>query len=215
MAVSSKIQRNREFRRATIIASARNYFARAGLSGTTRGLAKEIGCSQAMFYQYFKNSEDLVQAVFDDAFSASVYEKLSRIEATDPDILRREVKAVLVEYCRNVTDEDCIRLMFHASLSGYTEPYQIQKAAVREKILEPICHLMRLEAGYGELKDVPISDVELEMAWRPFGGVIFNMIRLHVFKVPLKLPLDDIISNTVDQHLEGWYQCWPAPVEPS
>lgn len=209
MTGSSKVARNRARRKAEIVARAKTYFARVGLDGTTRGLAKELECSPAMFYRYFPDTSDLIQAVFDATFDPAKYDRLPKISSDSKVPLKKQLEDVLVAYCQEVMDDEWIRLLFFASLSGYIEPFQDNKRAVAKSILLPICELVRQHAGLKGLDEVPVYDFELEMAWRPFGGVIYNMIRVHIFKVPLRLPLEQIIAEAVDQHLEGWYKRWP------
>lgn len=211
MSKSSKVAQNRQRRKAEIVARARTYFARVGLEGTTRGLAKELGCSQAMFYRYFPNSEDLISNVFSSTFDEAKYRVLPEL-SHDADVpLREQLANLLYIYCTKVMTEEWIRLFFFASLSGYAEPYATNKQAISKAVLLPICLAVRAELGYDEdsTTRISVSDVEFELAWRPFGGVIYNMIRVHIFKVPLKLPLKDIISEVVEQHMDGWYSNWP------
>ncbi len=211
MAVTSKVAQNRERRKAEIVARATTYFARVGLEGTTRGLAKELGCSQAMFYRYFPNSEDLISNVFSSTFDESRYRLLPELDAESGVPLRKQLSNLLYVYCTEVMNEEWIRLFFFASLSGYTEPYAANKQAITDAVLLPICRIVRAEIGYdgAEMDEIPVSDVEYELAWRPFGGIIYNMIRIHIFKIQLKVPLEDIIAEVVDQHMGGWYANWP------
>lgn len=211
MSKSSKVAQNRERRKAEIVARARTYFARVGLEGTTRGLAKELGCSQAMFYRYFPNTEDLISNVFSSTFDETKYGLLPELKPDSGVPLREQLSNLLYVYCTKLMSEEWIRLFFFASLSGYTDPYVTNKQAITKSVLFPICQTVRAEIGYDEvdIDRIPISDVEFELAWRPFGGVIYNMIRVHIFKIPLKLPLMDIISEVVDQHMDGWYSNWP------
>ncbi|MCR5857511.1 TetR/AcrR family transcriptional regulator [Mesorhizobium sp. J428] len=55
-------------RRRMILDGAISFFAEYGLDGSTHLLAKHLGVTQPLIYQYFPSKEDLIDAVYEEVF---------------------------------------------------------------------------------------------------------------------------------------------------
>ena len=51
-------------RRQQIVDGAVAFFAKVGLEGKTRDLAKHLGITQSLLFKYFENKEALIEAVY-------------------------------------------------------------------------------------------------------------------------------------------------------
>ncbi len=103
MSISDRKEREKERRRANILAAAEHLFAKDGFMNTTLDqIAEEVEISKATIYLYFKNKEDLFFTLIREKFEALI-QKISVQLATAQsleELVNIGVHVMIDESCR-------------------------------------------------------------------------------------------------------------------
>ena len=113
MSIEQRRQRERERRRATIVAAATRAFAQAGIDGASMGaIARQAELGKATLYYYFPTKEALHEAVMDEGTEA-FFASLPAAPARGED-LAEAVEALLRGYLAFFEDQpDLHRVLAH------------------------------------------------------------------------------------------------------
>ena len=82
-----------DFRRAQVIAAARERFSKHGLAGTTMdGIAQAAGVAKGTVYLYFRSKDDLLIAIFEKTMASAIVEGRQALASlTDPEARLRRI----------------------------------------------------------------------------------------------------------------------------
>ncbi len=124
----------REDRKEQIIDKAVKMFAESGYYKATTGMvAKAAGVTQPYVFHFFKNKEELYNAVIDRAFSR-VYDTFAEVEAPADQLMERMGK-VFVEIMHTHRDEIVMVMQAHAiSEPGIREHVRVKFRMIHESI---------------------------------------------------------------------------------
>ena len=181
--------------REEICRVASRQFAESGVVGVTlRGLARELGCSPMTPYRYFKNKEEIFEAVRVEAFRRFNEQQLAvAVQHADPVERLRATGRQYVRFAQQ--DPQSYRIMFQL------DPPDAEKKAAEGE----------LERGWGLLVDTMREAVEqgafhgdaedlAHVAWTGLHG----LVTLHLAgKLKLGRTIEDLVDPVVENLIRG------------
>lgn len=191
-----------EERRAQIVRTALDLFAKDGFRGTTtRELASAVGVSEPVLYQHFANKKELYTAIVQDVCLHGMEEFGDRLATAlhEEDMqacLRKLGELVLSWY---LDDPRPIRLLLFSALEGHelAEIWYEQSLAI---FFGPFIDKLARSSEAGQLKAIDAAVLA-----RAFIGMIGNYgLATAVFKYPeFQLSREQTVSKFVDIFLMG------------
>ncbi|SEA80740.1 TetR/AcrR family transcriptional regulator [Rubrimonas cliftonensis] len=180
-------------RRRQIVDGAVAFFADVGIEGATRDLARRLGITQSLLFNYFATKEELVEAVY-----ARVY--LDRLSPDWPERLqdrstplRARLLAFYTEYSELIFQYEWMRIFMFSGLAG---------AALNRRYLD---HLGKVILGplLAELAESARSGPPptMEDIWNLHGGIVYIGIRQHIYRMPCPDDPSVAITHAVDRFL--------------
>jgi AcrR family transcriptional regulator len=135
-----------------------------GMTSTT-GIAKEVGCNQALVHYYFRTKDNLFNVIFEQKFKLffqgifdmknmgelKFQDKLKHIIETHFDILRKNPKMpslILNELSRRPEQIDILRERLHS---------------LPEKVLAEMNKDLQVEIELGNIRDLSMMDIMMSM----------------------------------------------------
>lgn len=190
-------------RRRHIVEEALSFFAEHGFEANTRVLAQRIGVTQPLLFRYFSTKEELIEAVFDLAYSRLARRDwLSTIRRSEGNLRTRLVNFCYA-YARESYDFDWIRLYMFAGLAGGELNRRYIKR-VTEPVLRAIALEIRVHLGLPGHKESP-SKEEIEYLWIFHGGLYYQAIRQHIYRMPVDAKaLASVVEIAVDAMIHGY-----------
>jgi AcrR family transcriptional regulator len=180
-------------RRQQIVDGAVAFFAEVGLDGNTRDLAKRIGVTQSLLFNYFATKDELIEAVY-----AKVY--LGRISPdwpgrlTDRTVpLRQRLLDFYTEYSTLIFQYEWMRIFMFSGLYG-AELNRRYLKHLGDVILQPLLNEIEHAATSG------VSPV-MEDIWNLHGGIVYIGIRQHIYRTPCPDDPSEAISRAIDRFL--------------
>jgi AcrR family transcriptional regulator len=199
MTAAEPVERRRlppEERRRQIVEGAVTFFADVGLDGKTRDLAKRLGITQSLLFNYFANKAEIIEAVY-----AHVYiDRLSPdwpARLTDRSVpLRTRMLTFYTEYSQLIFEYEWMRIFMFSGLAGaeLNRRYLHHMGSV---ILHPLLEEIRAAAPQ------PV-DPQMEDIWNLHGGIVYIGIRRHIYQVPTPEEPAQAIERAVDRFLHGY-----------
>ena len=193
---------SKEAREHQIVQKAIELFAERGFSTSTHEIARALGITQPLLYNYFPTKEALVDRVYDEVFVRKwdpVWEDWLS-DSTQPLALR--LKRYLKDYARFMLKSDWIRIFLAAGLAreGINQRYV---ARLRERHFMVIAREMRKEYRIPEPRDDDELEDELDLIWSMHSSVFYIGVRKWIYALPEPKSLDRVIDMRVDSFLLG------------
>ncbi len=182
-----------EERRRQIVDEAVRFFAEVGLEGKTRDLAKRLGVTQSLIFNYFATKDELIEAVYEtvylDRLSPDWPERLT--DRSEP--LRARLLSFYTEYSALIFQHEWMRIFMFSGLEG---------ATLNRRYLEHLGDVI-LRPVLAETAAVSSGTVQptMEDVWNLHGGIVYIGIRQHIYRMPAPENPDDIIARAVDKYL--------------
>ena len=103
-------------RRQQIVDGAVAFFAKVGLEGKTRDLAKHLGITQSLLFKYFENKEALIEAVYAQVYIDRLSPEWPRrlIDRNVP--LRSRLLAFYRDYSKLIFEYEWMRIFMFSGL---------------------------------------------------------------------------------------------------
>ncbi len=199
-----KVRLSPDERRRHIVQEALGFFAEHGFEANTRILAQRIGVTQPLLFRYFSTKHKLIDAVFDLAYSrlARRDDWISIIQQSEGSLRTRLINFCYA-YARENYDFDWIRLYMFAGLAGG----ELNRRYI-QRVTEPVLRAIALEIrSHLRLSgnEEAISKEEIEYLWIFHGGLYYQAIRHHVYRLPGDAKaLASLVEITVDTMLSGY-----------
>lgn len=169
-----------EERKRYVLEKAIGYFSDEGFDGGTRELAKRIGVTQALIFRYFPTKEDLVNEVYREVYLSQWNDGWSSLlQESDHSMVERLHS--FYEGFTGTFSRDWMRIFFFAALRD-VDIHKRYLMRVTENLLLPICFGVRRELGVKT--ELPISELELHLAWTMHGAVFHQGIREFIYGYP-------------------------------
>lgn len=183
-------------RRQQIIDGAVAFFAKVGLEGKTRDLAKDLGITQSLLFNYFQTKDALIEAVY-----AQVY--LDRLSPDWPVLLadrnvplRSRLLAFYSDYSKLIFEYEWMRIFMFSGLAG-AELNRRYLEHMHKMILHPLLEEVRASSSQAITPD-------MEDLWNLHGGIVYIGIRQHIYRMPCPENPEPAIERTVDRFLQAF-----------
>jgi AcrR family transcriptional regulator len=180
-------------RRKQIVDEAVRFFSEVGLEGKTRDLAKRLGVTQSLLFNYFATKDDLIEAVYEqvylDRLSSDWPERLA--DRSQP--LRQRLLDFYTEYSALIFEHEWLRIFMFSGLAGATlnRRYLDHLGSV---IMRPLLDETLVLAKNGAVPD-------MEDIWNLHGGIVYIGIRQHIYRMPAPEDPNESISRAIDKYL--------------
>jgi AcrR family transcriptional regulator len=183
-------------RRSQIIEGAVAYFSEVGVSGNTRLLARRLGVTQSLIFNYFGSKTELVEAVYNKVYLDRLSPEWPALITDRTKPLRTRMIVFYREYADAIFTYEWMRIFMYSGLAG-NELNRRYLAHLSSLVLVPLL---------GELQhEVRGSDKpEMEDAWNLHGGIVYIGIRRFVYEVPCPEDPTDAIERAVDRFLASF-----------
>lgn len=183
-------------RRQQIVDGAVAFFAEVGLDGKTRDLAKRLGITQSLLFNYFENKESLIEAVY-----AQVYiDRLSpewRHRLLDRNVaLRTRLLAFYKDYSKLIFEYEWMRIFMFSGLAG-AELNRRYLEHLNKMILHPLLDEMHAASSSSMMPD-------MEDLWNLHGGIVYIGIRQHIYRMPCPDDPSLAIEHAIDRFLQAF-----------
>jgi AcrR family transcriptional regulator len=182
-----------EERRRQIVEGAVTFFADVGLEGKTRDLAKRLGITQSLLFNYFANKAEIIEAVYAHVYLDRLSDDWPR-RLTDRSVpLRDRLLTFYTEYSQLIFEYEWMRIFMFSGLAGaeLNRRYLHHMGTV---ILHPLLEEIRAAAS------APV-DPQMEDIWNLHGGIVYIGIRRHIYQVPTPDDPSEAIAHAVDRFL--------------
>ena len=180
-------------RRQQIVEGAVAFFAEVGLDGNTRDLAKRIGVTQSLLFNYFATKDDLIEAVYEKVYLGRLSPDWPE-RLTDREVpLRRRLLDFYTEYRTLIFQYEWMRIFMFSGLYG-AELNRRYLKHLGDVILLPLLGEIEHEASSG------VTPV-MEDIWNLHGGIVYIGIRQHIYRTPCPDDPSEAISRAIDRFL--------------
>ena len=164
------------------MAQAAELFADRGFGLSTRELARELGVTQALLYQYFPSKQALIDRVFEVTFFAPRDPAVTQALNDTGLPLEERLVTFYERFASQALTANRQRLFLRANLDGLDLARRFS-LPLNEYVLEPVVAALRTEAGLPGIEDRPMTNDERELAMMLHGSIVFLGLRKHVYRV--------------------------------
>lgn len=191
-----------EEREQHIAEHAVRYFAEVGFDADTRALAKEMGVTQSLIFRYFPTKEALVDRVYSEVYVGRWKPSWEVLIADRTRPLPERLKELYVDYSHTALTRDWVRIFLFSGLRGH-DINSRYLATLRKRVLEPVAAEVRAFLGLPDVKEVALSEEEVELVWSINARVFYYGQRNWVFNVPARIDVDRLVEFTIDAFVES------------
>ncbi|MEH6726337.1 MAG: TetR/AcrR family transcriptional regulator [Hyphomicrobiales bacterium] len=183
-------------RRQQIVDGAVAFFAEVGLEGKTRDLAKRLGITQSLLFNYFESKESLIEAVYAQVYIDRLSPDLSQrlVDRNVP--LRSRMLAFYTDYSKLIFEYEWMRIFMFSGLAG---------AELNRRYLDHM-NKMILQPLLGEVHALSSNSrqPDMEDLWNLHGGIVYIGIRQHIYRMPCPDDPSLAIERAVDRFLQAF-----------
>jgi AcrR family transcriptional regulator len=189
-----------EDRRRQILEGAISFFAEHGFEGGTRDLAKQLGVTQSLIFNYFSTKEELVREVYQSVYVGRWRSEWTDLISNTSVPLRTRLIEFYINYTSVIFSPDWLRIYLFSGLKGLPIN-SMWIAFVEDHLIRRICVEIRREnkVSQGSLPD--ISAEEIETFWLFHSGIFYYGVRREIYHSPVHLDVQDFVETSVDAML--------------
>lgn len=192
-----------EERRRQIVDGAVTFFADVGLEGNTRDLAKRLGVTQSLLFNYFASKADLLEAVYEHVYLNRLSEDWPALLTDSSRPIRARVMTFYESYSKLIFQYEWMRIFMFSGLAG-AELNRRYLDHLGKVILAPLLEEMQ--------KATPGPDKpQMEDLWNLHGGIVYIGIRQHIYQVPCPDDPTEAITRAIDRFLTAFCLHAPCP----
>lgn len=191
-----------EERENLIIDTAVELFAEHGFEATTRELAQHLGITQPLLYNYFPTKQNLIERVYEKIYLRRWHPKWGRLIKDRSRSLTSRLIEFYIEYTEAVYDYVWVRSFLYAGLMGIDINDRYLEL-IKANVLVPICVELRHDNGLPTMRQVPISDEEMELAWGMHGMFFYRAVRHFAYGMPMVDDVERVIETDVRIFMKG------------
>lgn len=180
-------------RRQQIVDEAVRFFAEVGLEGNTRELARRLGVTQSLIFNYFATKEELIEAVYEKVYIGRLAPDWPE-RLTDRRLpLRDRLTAFYTEYSSLIFEREWMRIFMFSGLAG---------VSLNQRYLEHLGNVI-LRPLLAETEALASSEriPRMEDVWNLHGGIVYIGIRQHIYRMPQPAKPQDEIARAIDKYL--------------
>lgn len=186
-----------EEREQHIAEHAVRYFAEVGFDADTRALAREMGVTQSLIFRYFPTKEALVDRVYREVYVGRWKPAWEALIADRTRPLPARLKELYVDYSHTALTRDWVRIFMFSGLRGH-DINSRYLATLRKRVLEPVAAEVRAYLGLPDVREVPLSEEEVELVWSINARVFYYGQRNWIFNVPARVDIARLVEMTID-----------------
>jgi len=190
-------------RQKMIIDGAIKFFAEHGFDGSTHQLAKFLGVTQPLIYQYFPTKEDLIDAAYQELFHSRWSDEWDGILADRSRPVEDRLQDFYERYCEVIHSPEWIRVFLYSGLKNL-ELVSRYTPMVEDRAIRRICIEAREGFGLPGLDKRPIEASEFEAVWTMHGGIFYYGVRRYVYNVPVEATRSELIRAAVGTFVKGY-----------
>jgi AcrR family transcriptional regulator len=183
-------------RRRQIVEGAVAFFADVGLEGNTRDLAKRLGVTQSLLFNYFAAKSDLLEAVYEHVYLNRLSDDWPTLLTDRNRSIRDRVLHFYDDYSKLIFQYEWMRIFMFSGLAG---------AELNRRYLD---HLGRVIFGplLAEMQAAAPDpqSIEIEDLWNLHGGIVYIGIRQHIYQVTCPDDPTKAITRAVDRFLAAF-----------
>lgn len=185
-----------------IVQEAIRFFAEVGFEGQTRELARRLGITQPLIFRYFPTKDDLIERVYQEVYISRWnpwWEELLEDRSLP---LAERLATFYKAYAKAIFTYEWVRIFIHSGLKGVN----INKrylGLIRDRVLKRIMSEIRAEADLPPPSEIPLTDLEIELAWGLHGGIFYIAIREWVYEFETPKNLDRVLEAKVTSFVNG------------
>jgi AcrR family transcriptional regulator len=184
-------------RRQLIVDGAVAFFAEVGLDGKTRDLAKRLGITQSLLFNYFATKDALTEVVYEQVYLNRLSPDWPR-RLTDRSVpLRTRILAFYSDYSELIFEYNWMRIFMFSGLAG-AELNRRYLDHMHQMILRPLLEEIRAASS----KSVAPT---MEDLWNLHGGIVYIGIRQHIYRMPCPDDPNEAIERSVDRFLKAFH----------
>ena len=183
-------------RRQLIIEGAVAFFADVGLDGNTRDLARQLGITQSLLFNYFATKSDLIEAVYDHVYLDQISDAWPALLTDRTKSFRTRLLGFYEAYSRLIFRYDWMRIFMFSGLAG---------AALNRRYLDHLGQVL-LTPLMAEMQAVTSGpqQPQMEDLWNLHGGIVYIGIRRHIYKMPGPDDPSESITRAIDRFLAAF-----------
>ncbi|WP_306259239.1 TetR/AcrR family transcriptional regulator [Pararhizobium sp. IMCC21322] len=183
-------------RRQQIVDGAVAFFAEVGLEGKTRDLAKRVGITQSLLFNYFENKESLIEAVYAQVYIDRLAPEWSHRLVDRKVPLRSRLLAFYKDYSTLIFEYEWMRIFMFSGLAG-AELNRRYLEHLNKMILHPLLDEMHAASSHSMMPD-------MEDLWNLHGGIVYIGIRQHIYRMPCPDDPGPAIEHAIDRFLQAF-----------
>jgi AcrR family transcriptional regulator len=191
-------------RERMIVAEAIRYFADVGPSGSTSALAKRLGITQPLLFNYFPTKEMLIGRIYDELLPKIWKPEWRRIIEDGSRPLAERLVAFYRDYAVTVFARDQFRLFLFAGILDFENFGTRYNSLLRKEIFPAVARALVAEfAPRGLEQDESTLAAATEIAHTLHGSIYHLAMRKWVYLPPLQDEISDLVPLKVALFLEG------------
>lgn len=183
-------------RRRQIVDGAVAFFADVGLDGNTRDLAKRLGVTQSLLFNYFASKSDLLEAVYEHVYLNRLSDDWPALLTDRARPLRDRVLHFYDVYSKLIFQYEWMRIFMFSGLAGAALNRRYLDH-LRQVVFVPL--LAEMQAASADPDAVQMEDL-----WNLHGGIVYIGIRQHIYQVPCPENPTEDITRAVDRFLKAF-----------
>lgn len=183
-------------RRQQIIEGAVAFFADVGLDGNTRDLARQLGITQSLLFNYFATKSDLIEAVYDHVYLDQISDAWPALLTDRTKSFRTRLLGFYEAYSRLIFRYDWMRIFMFSGLAG---------AALNRRYLDHLGQVL-LTPLMAEMQAATSGpqQPQMEDLWNLHGGIVYIGIRRHIYQMPGPDDPSESITRAIDRFLAAF-----------
>jgi AcrR family transcriptional regulator len=189
-----------EDRRRQILDGAISFFAEHGFEGGTRDLAKQLGVTQSLIFNYFPTKEELIREVYQSVYVGRWRSEWTDLISNTSVPLRARLIEFYINYTSVIFSSDWLRIYLFSGLKGLPIN-SMWIAFVEDHMIRRICVEVRRENNFCEGNMSEISAEEIETFWLFHSGIFYYGVRREVYRSPVHLGVQKFVETSVDAML--------------
>ncbi len=187
-------------RRRQILQGAISFFAEHGFEGGTRDLARRLGVTQPLIYNYFPTKDDLIREVYQTVYVGRWRTEWSDLIGDRDRPLRDRLVDFYARYTEVIFSPDWLRIYLFSGLKGL-QINAMWISFVEDHLIRRVCNEIRREQGLPLEEEIEISPAEMEAFWLFHSGIFYYGVRREIYESPVHLPIDLFIQTSVQAML--------------
>ncbi len=134
----TKTQLKKEFKRKSLLKAAAKIFSEQGyMNSSIKNITDTAGVATGTFYSYFNNKEEILNAIYDDIFEASLNAASNAAINEKDDIVKKFVCAVASAMCTYIENKDISKMVLLKTI-GISDITENKRQKIIDKTSEYI-----------------------------------------------------------------------------